>query len=203
MSLRHAILGFLALRPLTGYDLKRAFDTSVRHFWTADQAAIYRALTDLERDGFVAHERVEQTARPDRKVHHITDGGRDELDRWLRDAMPATTRREPLLVKLFFAGALQPDVMRDIIAGELAHVEEELAAFASYAATLDARAASADPAAQQMLVGPVITLTNGMQLGRAYHAWLLRLAELARSQSLTLAAVLPLLHEQCDVLPPR
>ena len=36
MSLKHAILGFLSLQPMTGYDLKKAFDQSVRHFWPAN-----------------------------------------------------------------------------------------------------------------------------------------------------------------------
>ena len=33
MSLEYAILGFLNYRPLSGYDLKKVFDNSVRHFW--------------------------------------------------------------------------------------------------------------------------------------------------------------------------
>ena len=38
MSLKHAILGFLSFKALSGYDLKKAFDNSVRHFWTANRA---------------------------------------------------------------------------------------------------------------------------------------------------------------------
>jgi PadR family transcriptional regulator, regulatory protein AphA len=193
VSLRHAILGFLTIRPLSGYDLKRAFDSSVRHFWTADQAAIYRALTELERDGFVLHERVAQSARPDRKVHHATEAGREELARWLRGAMPVTVRREPLLLKLFFADALHPEVMRDIVDGELAQVDEELAAFEAYAATLEARAATASDADRRSLLGPLITLTNGVQLGHAYRRWLAGLSALAHESRLTVEHVLPLL----------
>jgi DNA-binding PadR family transcriptional regulator len=36
VSLEYAILGFLNYHPSTGYDLKRMFDTSVRHFWNVD-----------------------------------------------------------------------------------------------------------------------------------------------------------------------
>ncbi len=49
MSLKHAILGFLELSPFSGYDLKKAFDGSVQHFWPADQAQIYRTLNQLGR----------------------------------------------------------------------------------------------------------------------------------------------------------
>jgi hypothetical protein len=44
MSLEFAILGFLNYQPYSGYDLKKIFDTSVRHFWPADQSQIYRTL---------------------------------------------------------------------------------------------------------------------------------------------------------------
>ena len=45
MSLGHAILGFLNREPMTGYDLKtRCFDDDAAHFWTADQAQVYRTL---------------------------------------------------------------------------------------------------------------------------------------------------------------
>ena len=65
MSLEHAILGFLNYRPFSGYDLKKIFDTSVRHFWPADQSQIYRTLSRLEENGFAEMEVVEQEDRPD------------------------------------------------------------------------------------------------------------------------------------------
>ena len=47
MSLEFAILGFLNYHPYSGYDLKKIFDTSVSHFWPADQSQIYRTLSRL------------------------------------------------------------------------------------------------------------------------------------------------------------
>ncbi len=76
MSLDHAILGFLNYHPYTGYDLKKIFDTSIRHFWPADQSQIYRTLARLEENGWAVMERIPQEDRPDRKVYHITEAGR-------------------------------------------------------------------------------------------------------------------------------
>ena len=160
MSLRHAILGFLSLRAMSGYDLKRAFDMSVRHFWTADQAAIYRALADLEAGGLVAHERIAQAARPDRKEFALTREGRRELDRWFAEAMPTAPRREPLLVKLFFAGQLDAVAIQAIVDSERAQVAAELGALCAYAAALSQRAATLPAPDRQTLLGPLITLTN-------------------------------------------
>jgi PadR family transcriptional regulator, regulatory protein AphA len=108
MSLEYAILGFLNYHPYTGYDLKKIFDTSIRHFWPADQSQIYRTLTRLTENGFASMEKVSQEDRPDRKVYHITDAGRTELVKWLSAPPPMSDPRSASLIQVFFAGQL-PD----------------------------------------------------------------------------------------------
>ena len=41
MSLANGILGFLAYGEMTGYDLTKAFNSSVRFFWHAQKAQVY------------------------------------------------------------------------------------------------------------------------------------------------------------------
>lgn len=108
MSLEHAILGFLQYKPMTGYDLKKIFDTSVRHFWPADQSQIYRTLAKLAEQGLAEQEIIEQSDRPDRKVYHITVAGREELRSWLAGPFPMEESRSAPLVQVFFSGQL-PD----------------------------------------------------------------------------------------------
>lgn len=76
MSLEFAILGFLNYHPYTGYDLKKIFNSSVRHFWSADQSQIYRTLANLTKRSLINMEKVLQD---DRKVYHITETGRNEV----------------------------------------------------------------------------------------------------------------------------
>ena len=106
MSLDHAILGFLNYSPLSGYDLKRVFDISVRHFWPADQSQIYRVLSRLTDQGWVEMELIEQSERPYRKVYHITKPGRTELLRWLASAVSMPENRSAPLIQVFFAAQL-------------------------------------------------------------------------------------------------
>lgn len=174
MSLRCVVLGFLSIRPMTGYDLKRTFDASIRHFWSADQAAIYRALSELEEEGLVRHERISQDTRPDRKVFQVTDTGLRHLDDWLVVPVQPMPRREPLLVKLFFASRLDAFAFRALLQTELARVENELSVFAETVTDLQARAPAVD-ADQAVMLGPLLTLTNGVGLGIAYRAWLRKL----------------------------
>ena len=93
MSLSHAILGFLNHRPHSGYDLKKVFDASVRHFWPADQSQIYRTLSRMSQNGWTETEIIRQESRPDRKLYHITAAGRKELHRWLTTPLPPEPQR--------------------------------------------------------------------------------------------------------------
>lgn len=109
MSLEHAILGFLTYRPMSGYDLKRYFDESVCHFWPVTQSQIYRTLSRMADEGWVNVELVEQRDRPDRKVYHVTDGGQEELRRWLTSPLDLPAARHQWLIQVFFAHSLSDD----------------------------------------------------------------------------------------------
>jgi DNA-binding PadR family transcriptional regulator len=106
MSLEFAILGFLNYQPLTGYDLKRIFDSSVRHFWYADQSQIYRTLIQLNKDGLTEIERVEQTERPGKNIFRITEKGRAALHEWLSGPFALQKPHNAPLIQTFFAGML-------------------------------------------------------------------------------------------------
>lgn len=104
MSLDYAILGFLNYHPYTGYDLKKIFDTSIRHFWPADQSQIYRTLSKLTEQGYAEMEKIPQQDRPDRKVYHITETGRVALKQWLAGPPPIGEARSAPLIQVFFMG---------------------------------------------------------------------------------------------------
>ena len=108
MSLPHAILGLLTYQPMTGYDLKQVFDSSINHFWSAHQSQIYRELAALESKGQVTSQIEPQEGRPDRKVYSITGNGKQELQSWLGQfpAVISQPHRNELLVRIFFASRL-------------------------------------------------------------------------------------------------
>jgi DNA-binding PadR family transcriptional regulator len=109
MSLEYAILGFLNYLPLSGYDLKKMFDTSVQHFWPADQSQIYRTLARLTGQGLVEMQVIHQEDRPDRKVYHITVSGQTQLQGWLKGMPPAEPNRSAALIQVFFCGQLSDE----------------------------------------------------------------------------------------------
>jgi DNA-binding PadR family transcriptional regulator len=106
MSLEYAILGFLNYHPYTGYDLKKIFETSIKHFWSADQSQIYRTLIHLSEQDYAKMEKVPQEDRPDRKLYSITVSGRQAFLNWLSHPPSMEEPRSAALVQVFFAGNL-------------------------------------------------------------------------------------------------
>ena len=109
MSLKHVMLGFLEMYPLTGYDLKKMFDSSVKYFWTATHSQIYRTLNEMEKEELVEVEFVQQVDLPNKKILHITDKGKHELNSWLLTDLDIPPVRHKLLVQLTWADRLSDE----------------------------------------------------------------------------------------------
>ena len=126
MSLEHAILGFLNYEPFSGYDLKKVFDTSVQHFWPADQSQIYRTLARLAKREWAEVKVIQQENRPNRKVYSITEAGRAELRRWLTEPLPTHDDRHASLIQVFFSGQLSDEEILAIFKQEAEQMREML-----------------------------------------------------------------------------
>ncbi len=130
MSLPHAILGFLNVMPLTGYDLKtQAFDKTVAHFWPAVLPQIYRELDKMAAKGWVESEIEVQEGKPNRKVYRITASGMVELARWLRSYQPPPAHREAFLIQLFFAAQLKNEEILALLRQQRQAHAEKLEAY--------------------------------------------------------------------------
>ena len=100
--LKHGILGLLNYGSMTGYDIVQIFRDSLSYFWHAQTSQIYRELQTLKRNSWATDETIPQEGRPDKKIFTITDKGRDELKRWLREENAESEVRSPLMMKVFF-----------------------------------------------------------------------------------------------------
>lgn len=92
-----AILGQLALRSWTTYDLTAEMRRNLHYFWPRAESAIYAEVKRLAADGFARAER-EPFGRRHRTVYSITPAGRQALETWLATpAKPYTLEFEGLL----------------------------------------------------------------------------------------------------------
>jgi len=103
-----AVLGLLGWRPMSGYDIKRAVDRTIRHFWAASYGQIYPELKRLEEAGWIAGKNADRGGRS-RRVYRITAQGRRALKDWLHGYETRMELRDESLLRLFFADALPSD----------------------------------------------------------------------------------------------
>jgi DNA-binding PadR family transcriptional regulator len=169
MSLKHALLGFLNYHPYTGYDLKNIFDSSVQHFWSADQSQIYRTLAQLAEEGLAAMEVVRQADRPDRKVYHITDAGRAELRTFLTGALPMAPPHSAALVLVFFAGQLPDAEVKPIFEQAADSFRRLLRQYEQVPAVIERFAAEVGSPRETFFWG--LTLEFGVKAVEAHLAW--------------------------------
>ena len=54
-TLKYAILGMLAQKPMTGYDLMQEFESTLNEFWSANHSQIYPELKKLTNEGSITY----------------------------------------------------------------------------------------------------------------------------------------------------
>ena len=106
LSLSHGILGFLLYGNMSGYDLAKIFDSSVKFFWYARANHIYLELTKLEKKSYVKCEYIVQRDKPNKKLYHITDEGKNEFLRWISTNNDDIEKnKNAFLMRVFFSGS--------------------------------------------------------------------------------------------------
>jgi PadR family transcriptional regulator, regulatory protein AphA len=106
MSLSHALLGLLAVRPRSGYELTKAFETDLgRYAWQAGHTSIYPELNRMADAGLV--EVTHEGARGAR-TYAVTASGRAELRTWLLSPPTQVKVRNEAVLRMFMISALEP-----------------------------------------------------------------------------------------------
>jgi DNA-binding PadR family transcriptional regulator len=98
----YAVLGLLALRSWTTYELAKQVQRSLGWFWPRAERKLYEEPKRLVADGLVESQAEMTGARP-RTVYTITRRGRTALRRWLDDPPAAPVLEFEGMVKVFFA----------------------------------------------------------------------------------------------------
>ena len=95
------ILGLLSHEELTGYEIKKRMDTTLKYFWGASYGSIYPALNDLVNRG-LATKREDTESKRNKLIYTITNDGRNYLKEWLTLPVEKDELRYETLLKLFF-----------------------------------------------------------------------------------------------------
>jgi len=100
MALPHALLASLLVEgPCSGYEMVKRFDEKISCYWMASHQQVYKALRELETEGWVSSETITQTSRPNKNIYSITPLGQEHLANWVLTPSEPTTIREDLMIK--------------------------------------------------------------------------------------------------------
>jgi PadR family transcriptional regulator, regulatory protein AphA len=132
-----AILGLLAIKPWTTYDLIRQVDRTLRRMWPRAQSKLYEEPKKLVALG-LAEAAEEQVGKRRRTWYSITPAGREALAGWLAEPGAGPSLEFEQLVKIHFADRSTRAAVRHGLAATLAWVaaqnEENLATARAYVA---------------------------------------------------------------------
>jgi DNA-binding PadR family transcriptional regulator len=109
------LLGMIAEGHTTGYAIKAEIERSTRLYWGASVGGIYPELHRLAEAGLVSV-RDDPRGGARRHCYTLTGAGRTALTEWLTDpSEPALEMRNEALLRLRFAGVLEPEQRVEVV----------------------------------------------------------------------------------------
>jgi DNA-binding PadR family transcriptional regulator len=175
------ILGMLAARPRSGYEIKQLVDSSARFFWAASYGQIYPELKRLEEEGLIRGKGRAQGARQ-RTVYELTAAGKRAARAWIDGPPQVFELRDEGLLELFFAGSVAPARMPEIAreratratasADQLRAIEEQVEQMGQQAGPDNSPDA-----------GSLTVLRYGIEMNEWAAAWFERAAERLENQT--------------------
>lgn len=137
MSHRYLILGLLAEQPMTGYDIKKRVQAVLSAATNASYGTLYPTLHKLLNEGAVEVQEVLQVSRPSKKVYHVTDTGRIELENWLKQPAAADQIRREFLLKLYLGKDLPREDLQTLLKARRGETEAQVKSLRAEIKTAD------------------------------------------------------------------
>jgi len=98
----YAILGLLAVKPWSTYELARQMQRALGRFWPRAESKLYEEPKKLVALGLARAEKETVGRRP-RTIYSITPAGRQAMERWVAEPGAGPVLEFEGLVKLFYA----------------------------------------------------------------------------------------------------
>jgi DNA-binding PadR family transcriptional regulator len=146
---------------MTGYQVRKAIDQVLGHFWHESFGQIYPALADLEARGLVRRRASERSSQ-----FEITPAGRDELRARLREQPEAQKPRSGTLLRVFFGANLDPEDLAQLLDETEAGANRRLQTFGAIRTEI-----SSDPLGEEHGRYWLATVSAGEHAARAQLAW--------------------------------
>lgn len=158
----YPFLAMLLLAPMSAYQIKKAMQGSVSHFYSAAHSQVYQQASRLVRDGYVKEREARGGRR--KRILALTPAGRRAVLEWLRDPEAEDQLYSELLVKVFFAAnADDPEALREMLKRRRDHAQGMLDDYKQFLPVLES--AEDNPY-------PAMTMSAGIHYYRGELAWI-------------------------------
>jgi PadR family transcriptional regulator, regulatory protein AphA len=171
MNYRYFVLGLLAQRPMSGYDIKCCFESFGWLIHGPSFGSLYPMLHSLLEEKHLTVEVIEGESGLSRKVYTITETGKHALEKWINESPETDKSLKTFLMHLMVADNLSRDAL-------LTHLEQRRLQVADYQTALK-RVGEAEGGDGDL--GERLALDYGRVLAAAETVWLERkLAQLCQ-----------------------
>jgi DNA-binding PadR family transcriptional regulator len=121
-----AILGLLARRQLTGYQISKSMKGTHDYFWTAQHSQIYAELGKLTQDGLVSPTVVEGPGPRETRRYAITPDGLSALREWLAATPAPGVERDEFIIRIWSMWLLEPESVQSMVSSHRAQRRKRL-----------------------------------------------------------------------------
>lgn len=115
MSLKHALLGVIAARPMNGYSLAQYFADSQAKVWAAPQSQVYDTLNRLADGGLVEARSEIGRNGLESKVYSLTKAGWSEFTGWAGTPQPSAALRDPFALQALYFDAIPSEAAAAVL----------------------------------------------------------------------------------------
>ena len=162
----YAILGLLAIKPWTTYELAQQMQRALGQFWPRAESKLYEEPKKLVAHG-LARASSEMVGKRPRTVYSITPKGRRALEAWVPTPGAGPVLEFEQLIKVFFAEHGTKADLLDTIAGTRAWSDQRFAESDRHPAGLPRRERARSPNASLGSSSPGSSSTDFLVDGRA------------------------------------
>ncbi|MCK5130068.1 MAG: PadR family transcriptional regulator [Clostridiales bacterium] len=119
------ILGFLLIKSLTMYEIRKILEGKVSPFYSGSYGSIGSAIKKLLNEGLISYEEEIKNGR-NKKIYSISLQGKKHFMAWLESDIPFSTQRDNVLNRMFFFGFLESIKQIDLLKKHIELLEESL-----------------------------------------------------------------------------
>lgn len=161
-SLRYFVLGLLAQKSMSGYDIKCLSKSFSWLIGSPSTGSLYPILRALLEENLVTMEVVPGLGKPPRKIYSIAETGTQVLQAWIDQPLASDAPLKAFAMRLLLAGSVPP-------ARLIAHLKQRRVQVAAHHAAL---IQAAGTHVEGMDLGQRLTLEYGLAMATAELGWL-------------------------------